>query len=157
MPANSRQGAEAPPVPRAALQRVFREWVRYFAASALALAIDALVFVALIRLAGINYLAAAPLGFMLGLAVHYALSTRWVFNARRLSDARAEFVIFSLIGVAGLLLNQLIIYAGVEHFALAPELAKLLSAGVSFCFNYGARKLLLFTAPSAKTWQARGS
>lgn len=130
--------------------------MRYFAASAVALALDALVFAGLIRLGGVHYMAAAPVGFLLGLALHYALSVRWVFRARRYADARAEFIIFSLIGVAGLALNQLVIYLGVELLGFAPELAKLLSAGLSFCFNYGTRKVLLFTA-SRRAWPVRES
>ena len=42
-------------------------------------------------------------------------------------------------------LNQWVVYAGVELLALAPEVAKLISAGAVFCFNFISRKLLLFT------------
>jgi putative flippase GtrA len=70
---------------------------------------------------------------------------RWVFRHRRLKDARAEFTLFALLGLAGLVLNEGIIYAGVEWLALGYEPAKLLSAGIVFCFNFGSRKLLLFT------------
>ena len=42
-------------------------------------------------------------------------------------------------------INELVIYAGVEQFALAPEQAKIPSAALVFCFNFAARKLLLFT------------
>jgi putative flippase GtrA len=88
---------------------------------------------------------AAPIGFALGLATIYVLSVRWVFRVRRFADARAEFAIFALIGVAGLLLNQAVLYAGVELMALTPEVAKVVSAGIVFCFNFALRKLLLFT------------
>lgn len=121
------------------------EGARYLGAAALALAVDIGAYSALIRLAGVHYLAAAPIGFTLGLAVVYALSVRWVFRHRRLKSARAEFALFALIGLAGLAVNQGMIYAGVEWLALGYEPAKLLSAGVVFCFNFGARKLLLFT------------
>lgn len=128
-----------------ALLGVADEGVRYFAASALALAIDFGSYSGLIRLAGVDYLVAAPIGFALGLAVVYGLSIRWVFRQRRLKDTRAEFALFALIGLAGMALNQLVVYAGVEWLALAYELAKVLSAGIVFCFNFGSRKLLLFT------------
>ena len=127
------------------LHGVAREGLRYFAASALALAVDFGTYSSLIRLAGVDYLVAAPIGFALGLATVYLLSVRWVFQQRRLSDARAEFVLFALIGLAGMALNQGILYAGVEGFALSPELAKVVSAGAVFCFNFASRKLLLFT------------
>ncbi|MBI1942449.1 MAG: GtrA family protein [Betaproteobacteria bacterium] len=122
-----------------------REGARYFVASAIALGVDFGVYVGLIRLGGVYYLAAAPIGFALGLATIYALSIGWVFSQRRLADARLEFGVFTLIGLAGLALNQLVLYVGVELLSLSYEMAKVASAGVVFCFNYALRKLLLFT------------
>jgi putative flippase GtrA len=127
------------------LSGVAREGLRYFAASALALAVDFGTYSGLIRLAGVDYMVAAPIGFALGLATVYLLSVRWVFQQRRLKDARAEFALFALIGLAGMALNQGILYVGVEGFAQSPELAKVVSAGAVFCFNFASRKLLLFT------------
>ena len=121
------------------------ESARYLGASALALAVDIGVYSGLIRLAGVYYLVAAPIGFALGLATIYALSVRWVFGHRRLKDARTEFALFALLGLAGLAINQGMVYAGVEWLALGYEPAKLVSAGAVFCFNFGSRKLLLFT------------
>jgi putative flippase GtrA len=120
------------------------EGSRYLAASALGFAVDFTVYVALIRLAGISYLAAAPIGFALGLALVYALSVRWVFAHRRLDDARIEFFVFAFIGLAGIGVNQLVIYAGVERLSLSYEMAKIAAAAVVFCFNFGLRKLFLF-------------
>lgn len=128
-----------------ALESAAGEGVRYLAASALALGIDFGAYAGLIRLAGVHYLVAAPIGFALGLATIYLLSIRWVFKERRLADRRAEFALFALIGLAGMALNQLIIYASVRLLASSPEVAKIISAGVVFCFNFICRKLLLFT------------
>jgi putative flippase GtrA len=119
--------------------------MRYLAVSALALAVDFGTYVALIKLAGVHYLAAAPIAFVLGLAVSYSLSIAWVFRKRRLADARMEFAIFAVLGIAGVMLNQLIIYGSVEWAGLSYELAKMASAGAVFSFNFVSRKLLLFT------------
>lgn len=125
--------------------RLAAEASRYLAAAGLALAVDFGAYVGLIRLLSVHYLAAAPIGFSLGLALMYALSVRWVFRERRLADARVEFAVFAAIGVAGLALNQLVIYVGVEQISLGYETAKLLSAAIVFGFNFGCRKLMLFT------------
>ena len=127
------------------MHRMLGEGMRYLAASALAFAVDFGCYVALIRLAGVHYLVAAPVAFTLGVATIYVLSVRWVFATRRLDDARVEFAVFASIGVAGLLLNQAALYAAVEGFALTYELAKLASTALVFCFNFALRKLLLFT------------
>lgn len=127
------------------LRKLADESFRYVAASALALAVDFGIYSGLIRLGGVDYLVAAPIGFGLGLAVVYVLSVRWVFGHRRLANARAEFALFALIGLAGMALNQMVVYAGVEQFALSYEAAKVVSAGTVFTFNFVTRKLLLFT------------
>ncbi len=129
----------------AVLRTIAGESVRYLVVSALALSVDFGTYVALIRLAGVYYLVAAPIAFVLGLVVSYTLSVRWVFRTRRLADARLEFGIFAVLGVAGVALNQIIVYGGVEWLGLSYELAKIGSAGVVFCFNFASRKLLLFT------------
>ena len=128
-----------------AFRSIVLEGMRYFGASALALGIDLAAYSGLIYLAGVHYLLAAPAGFALGLALIYLLSVRWVFAERRLADRRVEFTVFALIGFAGMGINELVIYVGVDRFALGPVPAKLLSAGLVFCFNFVSRKLLLFT------------
>jgi putative flippase GtrA len=127
------------------LRAAAHEGGRYFAASALALAIDIGAYSGLIRLAGVDYLVAAPIGFLLGMVAIYLLSVRWVFRHRRVKDARAEFALFIALGFAGLGLNQAAVYAGVALLGLPYEAAKLLSAGFVFTFNYASRKLVLFT------------
>jgi putative flippase GtrA len=127
------------------LARVADEGIRYFAASALALAIDFGAYVGLIRGADVHYLIAGPVGFSLGLATIYLLSTRWVFRERRLADRRAEFALFALVGLAGMALNQMVLFAAVQWLAASFEVAKIISAGLVFGFNFATRKLLLFT------------
>ncbi len=130
---------------RAELRAFLREGWRYGVASAAALVLDVTAYLALIHLGDVHYLVAAPIAFMLGLALVYFLSARWAFTLRRYADARVEFAIFAAIGLAGLGLNQAVIYAGVSRLALTPEAAKLVSAALVFLFNFSARKLLLFT------------
>ena len=127
------------------LRGIADEGVRYFGASAAALAVDFGAYSGLVRLAGVDYLVAAPVGFSLGIVLIYMLCIRWVFRHRRLKDARAEFGLFALLALAGLALNQLIVYVGVDRFGLVFELAKAVSAGFVFCFNFATRKLVLFT------------
>lgn len=125
-----------------------RELLLYFAASAAALAVDTATFTASLRL-GVPLAIAACVGFSLGLVVIYLLSTRHVFTEHRVADRRGEFALFAMIGVAGLLMTEILLWLLVRQLGVAPVAAKLTSACGVFLFNFALRKTLLFTARRA--------
>ncbi|MEO6280223.1 GtrA family protein [Roseateles sp.] len=122
-----------------------REFLLYFAASAAALALDTAVFSVSLQL-GVHLAASACLGFSVGLMLIYTVSTRHVFTQHRLADHRHEFAVFTLIGLAGLLLTEALLWLLVRQLGMAPVAAKLTCACGVFLFNFALRKTLLFTA-----------
>jgi putative flippase GtrA len=124
--------------------RNFREPLYYLLASGVALIIDFCTYIGLIRFAQINYLIAATAGFFGGLVVVYFLSVKFVFFARNVANKATEFTIFSLIGIAGLLLNNGILYFSVNKLLLSYEASKIVSVGIVFSFNFILRKIILF-------------
>lgn len=135
------------PVAARQLGGLKREFVRYFACSAVALALDAGLFGLGLYL-GMTYPVAGAIGFLAGLAIAYFMSVRFVFEHRRMRDERAEFVVFAVIGFGGLALTELLLWLFIGFGNWHPALAKLVTAGFVFCFNFGARKLVLFTKPA---------
>ena len=125
--------------------RVLAQFMRYAAVGAVAFGIDTLALYLLVEYARLHYLAAAGLAYLLGILCHYLVSIRWVFDFRRLPNWRHEFALFALVGLAGLGLNVLVIGVLVEQAALGYLHAKLIAGALIVLFNFGARKLLLFT------------
>lgn len=121
------------------------EFGRYLIVGGLAFVVDFFALWALVALAGLHYLPAAVLAFLLGVTVNYLLSIRWVFAYRALGMSSVEFVVFLLVGVLGLAvsLGAMVLFAGWlgMHYLLAKALATMLTLLV----NFGGRKLLLFT------------
>lgn len=142
---------------RIRLHRILRsDLFRYFTASLVALAVDVATLSACLRVLHLSLAWSASIGFVAGAAVAYLLSIRWVFRQRAFAKAPAvEFLTFVAIGVAGLGLTQLVLWLGVTEFGLMPEVVKLSAAGVTFAFNYIARKSLLF-ATSRRASTLRG-
>jgi putative flippase GtrA len=122
----------------------FGEFLRYMACSALALASDYGLYDLGMRV-GLSYPVAACVGFLAGLAVAYGLSVRWAFKVRAVGNARAEFLIFAGVGIAGLLLTEVLLWAQVSKLGFDPHWAKVGAAGFVFLFNFGVRKALLFS------------
>lgn len=100
----------------------------------------------LTEIGGINYLLSATLSFLTGLVVNYLISTRWVFEEdwAVLKNKVIEFFFFLLIGVIGLILNDLILWLVTEKFSLYYLFSKIISAGIVYLWNFFARKYLLF-------------
>jgi putative flippase GtrA len=88
---------------------VIRQIFRYGMISAAALFVDAGLLYFFTEAWGMNVLLSATLSFCFGLAVNYFLSIRFVFTGSRFSRSR-EFFFYAVIGISGLLLNDLIIY-----------------------------------------------
>lgn len=131
---------------------IFRELGRYLLASLLALAVDMGVFSLCLRVLSLPWYWAATAGFVVGAATAYLLSIRFVFRARRLRHTpRSEFFAFVLIGLLGLLITQLVLYVGIELLRVHAELTRFVAACVTFGFNYGVRKLLLFHSSARVT------
>lgn len=97
------------------------------------------------ELVHLHYLISAAMAFIIGLAINYSLSTQWVFSEHRLSNKKAEFIIFSIIGVVGLFLNEILIYIITTQAGTHYMLSKLISTAIVFLWNFGARKIILYT------------
>ena len=113
--ATSRAGADrAPRLARGKLVAFALDAIGYGAASAVALAVDWGTLVVLKNVFGVHYLVAGALAFSAGLVVAYTLSTALVFKGRARYGAKVEFLGFLVTGLAGLALNQALLYGFVD-------------------------------------------
>jgi putative flippase GtrA len=120
------------------------EFFRYFLVGGFAFFCDTFTLFSLTQFLKVNYLVSAPVGFLVGTAVNYVLSRKWVFRRRTLNNTPAELAIFTLIGVVGLGLNELILWAFQSKLGIYYLYAKGVSGVTVLAWNFGARKLALF-------------
>lgn len=119
-------------------------YLRYVAVSACALGVDMGVYLAGLSL-GIAAALAAAIGYLFGVAVHWVLSSRLVFDdvaerGRARTKQKALFLTSALIGLG---LTVLIVGGG-TRFGLDPRLAKLFAIAVSFQTTYLLRRNIVF-------------
>jgi putative flippase GtrA len=141
--ATSPEAATAPGVSTLGSEGV-HEFIRYFAASLAALAVDVGLLWFLTSVATLPYLLSGAIAFTIGLSVVYVLSVFWVFEARTVRNPVAEFAIFALIGLIGLGFNEAILYLFTAVFGVYYLISKIASVVVVFSWNFAARKWLLF-------------
>ena len=134
-------------------RQLFHEFFRYVLVGGIAFIIDfgilylsKTLFFSQMGYTGILF--AAALGFTAGLFFNYIFSFLFVFrqideNAKRRKIR--SFVLFATIGIIGLLITELCMYAGVYLFGQKWYLiVKIFTAGIVFFWNYVGRKVLIF-------------
>jgi putative flippase GtrA len=117
---------------------------RYTFVGGIAFGVDFGLLFLLTEFAGIHYLVSAAISFSLGLATNYILSISWVFNTRNVSNRYHEFIIFGIIGIVGLGMNELIIWSCTEYLHFYYLVSKIVSTIMVYLWNFFARKKLLF-------------
>ena len=120
--------------------------LRYFIVGGVAAAVDVGFFFLFAKLAGLNYLFVAPIGFALATWVNYQLSIRHVFRSGARFKRGPEILLVYVVSALGLLLNQGVLYILVDRLAAELVLAKLTATVTVFFWNYFARNNFVFAA-----------
>ena len=123
---------------------------RYFLVGGIAFTVDFGLLWVLTEWGGLHYLLSASLSFAAGLSVNYVLSVLWVFKEHLLHSRMAEFILFVLIGLAGLGLNEALLWCLTRLLNIHYMASKIVSSVVVFFWNFTARKFLLFHEKSRK-------
>jgi putative flippase GtrA len=93
---------------------------------------------------GMYYLLSAAVSFVLSTLFNYAASMRFVFNSKFSKDEKTkELLLFTLLSVIGLLLNQFLMWFFVEKIALYYMLAKIVATFFVMAWNFISRKIWL--------------
>ncbi len=117
---------------------------RYAAVSALALALDFGVFLALNAIIGLPTLSGV-VGYACGIVLHYHLSRRFVFDtAGSQKSAQRLFSEFVASGLIGLAVTAGVIALATGVFGLAPIWAKAIAAVASFVGVFVIRRRIVF-------------
>ena len=133
------------------IKNLIGEFVRYLLVGGLSFVVDFLVLCFFQELVfhhvqyGLYY--STALGFLSGLTVNYILSITFVFDAAkktRVGRSLKDIIVFAVIGIVGLVLSEIGMYAGAGVLHFPYQLIKLVVTAVVLMWNYLGRKLLIF-------------
>ncbi|MDE7477337.1 MAG: GtrA family protein [Lachnospiraceae bacterium] len=101
-------------------------------------------------------MAGSALGFTVSVIINYILSFKFVFERKEDMNRKAEFVVFIILSVIGLGLNQFIIWVCVGplyssvallrkllNYNLAYTGAKVIATAIVMVYNFISRKMIL--------------
>ena len=126
------------------LARLMPELSYYTIVSALALAVDLVIF-NMLAFGGMRASLAGIAGYSTGLMLHYLLSKHYVFetSAGDKTEAR-RFFEFCVSGAVGALITWAIIALATEGLHLPAMIGKIAAVGTSFIVVFALRKSIVF-------------
>lgn len=138
------------------MKKLIEQIVKFGVVGVISFLIDMAVFSLLNYGFGMYYLTATFFGFVISVVFNYLASMKYVFERKENADKRVEFVIFVVLSVVGLGINELIIWIcvdGIYHnWAAMMELmsrggaemaGKIIATAVVMVYNFISRKIFL--------------
>lgn len=125
------------------MKKLIAQILKFGVVGGTAFLIDYGVMIALTELCGINYLISSGISFVVSVIYNYILSVRWVFEVDENGDKRKEFIIFIVLSVIGLGLNQLLMWVFVSTIHIFYMVAKIIVTAIVMVYNFITRKLFL--------------
>ncbi len=127
----------------------FLQLFRYTFVGGLAFIVDFGTLYILTEYFNIHYLVSGGIAFIFGLIINYFLSVKWVFNNRAMENRLIEFLLFTLIGLVGLGLNELFLWILTDILLIYYLLSKIITTILVYLWNFFARKIILFNKQSS--------
>ena len=117
------------------MKKLIAQIMKFGVVGVIAFAIDYGLLALLTEVFGVNYLVSATVSF--------TVSMRYVFRHKEGMSRRREFVIFVVLSVIGLAINNLCMWAGVELLGVHYLVVKIFATAVVMVWNFVTRKKFL--------------
>lgn len=132
------------------MRKLIEQFMKFGVVGVIAFFIDYGLLAFCTEILGINYLVSATIGFTVSVVFNYIASMRYVFTHREDMSRRREFIIFVVLSVIGLIINNALMWAGVELLPW-PEwlqehsylIVKIFATAVVMVWNFVTRKIFL--------------
>ena len=125
------------------IKNLIKQILKFGVVGGLAFVIDYSILILLTEVFDINYLLSSAISFTCSVIFNYILSIKWVFLANHDHKKSTEFVVFIVLSVIGLGINELIMFVAVDLLKINYMIAKIGATAVVMVYNFITRKLFL--------------
>lgn len=125
------------------MKKLIEQIMKFGIVGFLAFFIDYGLMVALTEIFSINYLVSATLSFTVSVIFNYVASMRFVFTHKEGMSRTHEFVIFIVLSVIGLGINDLCMWLGTDLLSIDYRITKIGATAIVMVWNFVTRKKFL--------------
>ncbi|MEG0303728.1 MAG: GtrA family protein [Gordonibacter sp.] len=125
------------------MKKLVAQIMKFGIVGVVAFVIDYGLLVFLTEVFGIEYLVSATISFTVSVVFNYVASMRYVFAHKQDMSRRREFVIFVVLSVIGLGINNVCLWAGTDLLGIDYRISKIAVTFIVMVWNFVTRKLFL--------------
>lgn len=125
------------------MEKIIKQIFKFGIVGGICFLIDYIILFICTDIFNIYYLISSIISFTISTVFNYILSVKWVFNVKRQNEKKKNFIIFVTFSVIGLILNQIIMWFGVEILSIYYMITKIISTIIVMVFNFITRKIFL--------------
>ncbi len=125
------------------MKRLLEQIMKFGIVGIIAFVIDYGLMILLTELFGIDYLVSASVSFTVSVIFNYLASMRYVFSHKEGMSRRREFIIFVVLSVIGLGINDAFMWLGTDLLGVDYRITKIVATAVVMVWNFVTRKKFL--------------
>lgn len=125
------------------MKKLIEQIMKFGVVGFLCFFIDYFVLFAATEILKINYLVSSGISFSVSVIINYILSTKFVFQTKQDTNKMKEFILFVILSLVGLGINQIIMWFTVEKVSIYYMLGKIVATAIVMVYNFITRKIFL--------------
>ena len=123
------------------MNKLLKQILRFTIVGGIATVIDFVCLYIFKELLNLNIILANTLSFTISVIYNYIASIKWVFDVNK--NSKFQFIIFVILSVIGLLINNGILYLFTSYTEFYYLLSKVFATLVVMIYNFITRKIFL--------------
>ena len=125
------------------MKKLIEQIMKFGIVGVLCFVIDYGLMIFLTEVFGISYLISSGISFSVSVIVNYKLSLKFVFKTDESRNKIIEFIIFVVLSVIGLWINQVLMWICVDKLHIFYMISKIGVTAVVMVYNFITRKLII--------------
>ena len=125
------------------IKKLLEQLVKFGIVGVIASLLEWIIFYICTNQLKIHYSISTIIGFSISTIFNYWASVKWVFDVNKEKSEKLNFILFVVLSIVGLGLNELILWICIEKFAIYNMIGKVIATGIVMVFNFITRKLFL--------------
>ena len=125
------------------MKKLIEQLIKFGFVGFLCFFIDWGIMVFLTEVFGINPLISSTISFTVSVTVNYILSVTFVFETDKNANKGSQFVIFVLLSIVGLGVNELCMWLGTDLLGIHYMITKVGATAVVMVYNFITRKIFI--------------